>query len=226
MMCIMRCPGSLAGLQLSIHEHLSALLVGISSVVKRAMFHNISRLSIFLGQQRTNDVLLSHMITYLDERGRVRSLEEHILPLMIQALSDVEETVVSKVLAALTSLCELGLFQKMRTRELMSATLEFLYHLNISFASRDGTSRTEATLNPQLGPHLDAITGLAVSPNHMSFMFSSDDNKTVKVWPTARLERNLKAFPVIAHISRLQAPPAKTHLYPPPHPLYLQSLSA
>ncbi|KZP16200.1 hypothetical protein FIBSPDRAFT_866233 [Athelia psychrophila] len=70
---------------------------------------------------------------------------------MIQALSDVEETVVSKVLAVLTSLCELGLFQKMRIWELMSATLEFLYHLDISFASRDGTSRTDATLIAHLG---------------------------------------------------------------------------
>jgi phosphoinositide-3-kinase regulatory subunit 4 len=44
---------------------------------------------------------------------------------------DVEETVVAKVLAALTSLCELGLFQKMRIWELMSATLGFLYHPNM-----------------------------------------------------------------------------------------------
>lgn len=43
---------------------------------------------------------------------------------------DVEETVVAKVLTALTSLCELGLFQKMRIWELMSATLGFLYHPN------------------------------------------------------------------------------------------------
>ena len=45
--------------------------------------------------------------------------------------SDVEETVVAKVLATLTSLCELGLFQKMRIWELMSATLGFLYHPNV-----------------------------------------------------------------------------------------------
>jgi hypothetical protein len=38
---------------------------------------------------------------------------------------------VAKVLAALTSLCELGLFQKMRIWELMSATLGFLYHPNM-----------------------------------------------------------------------------------------------
>ena len=43
----------------------------------------------------------------------------------------MEETVVAKVLASLTNLCELGLFQKMRIWELMSATLGFLDHPNI-----------------------------------------------------------------------------------------------
>jgi phosphoinositide-3-kinase regulatory subunit 4 len=114
-----------------------------------------------------NDVLLAHTITYLNDRDWLlraaffesvvdvaacaggRSLEEYILPLMVQALSgalrvgptqsirrsnivpDVEETVVAQVLNSLTSLCELGLFQKMRIWELMGATLGFLYHPNI-----------------------------------------------------------------------------------------------
>ena len=52
-----------------------------------------------------------------------------MLPVNVEL--DVEETVVAKVLAALTSLCELGLFQKMRIWELMGATLGFLYHPNI-----------------------------------------------------------------------------------------------
>lgn len=38
---------------------------------------------------------------------------------------------VAQVLASLTSLCELGLFQKMRIWELMGATLNFLYHPNV-----------------------------------------------------------------------------------------------
>lgn len=96
---------SLQDLQESIQYHLSALLVDSSSVVKRAVLHNISSLCIFLGRQKTNDVLLSHMITYLNDRDWLlrhaffdsivdvaacvgsRSLEEYILPLMIQALS-------------------------------------------------------------------------------------------------------------------------------------------
>jgi phosphoinositide-3-kinase regulatory subunit 4 len=92
-------------LQNHIQEHLAALLMDPSSVVKRAVLHNISSLCIFLGRQKTNDVLLSHMITYLNDRDWLlrcaffesivdvaacaggRSLEDYILPLMIQALS-------------------------------------------------------------------------------------------------------------------------------------------
>ena len=75
-----------------------------------------------------------------------RSLDEYILPLMIQSLSgkwyrvrrriladcpaDVEESVVTKVLQSLTALSELGLFQKTRVWELMNATISFLYHPN------------------------------------------------------------------------------------------------
>ncbi|EIW79923.1 WD40 repeat-like protein [Coniophora puteana RWD-64-598 SS2] len=123
---------ALADLQASVQEQLAALLMDGSSIVKRAVLHNVGALCLFLGRQRTNDVLLSHMITYLNDRDWAlrcaffesivdvaacaggRSLDEYILPLMVQAL-----------------LCELGLFQKMRIWELMSATLGFFYHPNV-----------------------------------------------------------------------------------------------
>lgn len=64
-----------------------------------------------------------------------------------------------------------------------------------TFAPRDGTSRqTEATLVAHLTSHSDAVTSLAVSPDHMFFISGSDD-KTVKVWDTARLERNVTSKP-------------------------------
>ncbi len=170
-------------LQSVVQEHLATLLMDQSSIVKRAVLHDISSICIFLGRQRTNDVLLSHMITYLNDKDWLlryaffesivdvaacaggRSLEEYILPLMVQALSgtlkclssfssktysflDVEESVVARVLAALTSLCELGLFQKMRIWELMSATLGFLYHPN--YWIRQGTMAFIAAAVTQL----------------------------------------------------------------------------
>jgi len=64
-----------------------------------------------------------------------------------------------------------------------------------TFGPRDGAARRfEATLIANLTSHSDAITGLAVSPDHMFFVSSSDD-KTVKVWDTARLERNVTSKP-------------------------------
>lgn len=64
-----------------------------------------------------------------------------------------------------------------------------------SFASRDDSARKmEATLIAQLNSHSDSITGLAVSPDHMFFVSASHD-KTLKVWDTARLERNVTSKP-------------------------------
>ena len=64
-----------------------------------------------------------------------------------------------------------------------------------SYMPRDGSNRRlETTLIANLSSHSDAITGLAVSPDHMFFVSASDD-KTVKVWDTARLERNVTSKP-------------------------------
>eukprot|EP00842_Homolaphlyctis_polyrhiza_P006601 jgi/Hompol1/6942/HPOL_000974-RA len=53
----------------------------------------------------------------------MRSLEEYILPLMIQALTDSEEFVVEKVLSSLTSLAELGLIAKSKLKELCTTMI-------------------------------------------------------------------------------------------------------
>lgn len=64
-----------------------------------------------------------------------------------------------------------------------------------SFTSRDETNRRlDAVLIAHLTSHSDCITGLAVSPDHMFFLSASDD-KTVKIWDTARLERNVTSKP-------------------------------
>ncbi|KAG8859720.1 Serine/threonine-protein kinase [Tulasnella sp. 330] len=166
-----------------IQEQLVTLLFDPSSVVKRAALHDMDSLCSFLGRQTTNDLLLSHMITYLNDRdwalrwaffdGIVvvatnlvqKDVEEYILPLLIQALSDVEEAVVAKVLSALTNLSDLSLFPKMRIWELMSATIGFLYHPNIwirqgaaafisSAAKKLPTTDVWCILYPSLRPHL------------------------------------------------------------------------
>ncbi|KAE9405511.1 hypothetical protein BT96DRAFT_988303 [Gymnopus androsaceus JB14] len=105
--------------------------VDSSSIVKRAVLHHISYLCIFLGRQRTNDVLLSHMITYLNDRDW---LLRHAF---FESIVDVAACAGGRSLGGVyptvddSGVVLLGLFQKMRIWELMSATLGFLYHPNI-----------------------------------------------------------------------------------------------
>ncbi|KAF9204955.1 Serine/threonine-protein kinase [Haplosporangium sp. Z 27] len=153
---------ALHDLQVVIEGQIRILLVDSDSSVKRALLSDMTSLCIFLGKQRVDDVLLSHMITYLNGRDWMlrsaffesivgvgtfvggRSLEEYILPLMVQALTgkchtdrkylgclDSEEFVVEKVLKSLASLCDLGLFQKMAIWDLVSVVAPLLCHPNL-----------------------------------------------------------------------------------------------
>ncbi|KAI1294081.1 Serine/threonine-protein kinase [Mortierella claussenii] len=140
---------ALHDLQEAIEDQIRILLIDPDSSVKRALLSDMTSLCIFLGKQRVDDVLLSHMITYLNGRDWMlrsaffesivgvgtfvggRSLEEYILPLMVQALTDSEEFVVEKVLKSLASLCDLGLFQKMAIWDLVSVVAPLLCHPNL-----------------------------------------------------------------------------------------------
>ncbi|KAJ3412367.1 Serine/threonine-protein kinase [Chytridiales sp. JEL 0842] len=132
-----------------IQEEVIALLIDADAYVKRALLSDMSRLCIFFGRQRANDILLGHMITYLNDNDWQlrsaffesivgvgtfvggRSLEEYILPLTLQALTDSEEFVVEKVLKSLSSLAELGLLQKAKLKELISTVIPLMCHPNV-----------------------------------------------------------------------------------------------
>jgi len=63
------------------------------------------------------------------------------------------------------------------------------------FPPRESTGRrSEATLVSHLVAHTGAINGIAVSPDQLFFVSGSDD-KTVKVWDTSRLQRNVTSKP-------------------------------
>ncbi|KAI9096422.1 hypothetical protein DFS34DRAFT_581299 [Phlyctochytrium arcticum] len=156
---------SLRDLQEIVQEEVTTLLIDSDPIVKRTLLCEMPRLCIIFGRQKANDVLLSHMITYLNDTDWQlrsaffesvvgvgtfvggRSLEEYILPLMIQALTgkflsfyrlrhyaklliDSEEFVVEKALNALTSLAELGLLQKPRLKELANIISPLMLHPN------------------------------------------------------------------------------------------------
>ncbi|KAI9029972.1 hypothetical protein CLU79DRAFT_733513 [Phycomyces nitens] len=140
---------SLNDLHSVIQEQVTVLLIDNKSSVKRALLTNITCLCGFFGRQKTNDVLLSHMITYLNDKDWMlrsaffesikgvgtfvgsRSLEEYILPLMIQALTDAEEFVVESVLNSLTSLSDLDLFEKMKSWELVGIIAPLICHPSV-----------------------------------------------------------------------------------------------
>lgn len=129
--------------------HTKALLTDNDASVRRALLSSVSSLCVFFGSSKTNDVILSHLNTYLNDKDWIlkcaffrtivgvatfvggTSLEEFILPLMIQALTDPEEFVVEKVLSSFASMAELGLFQRSRTWEMVDIVVRFMVHPNI-----------------------------------------------------------------------------------------------
>lgn len=141
-------------IQIAVEEQATDLLTDIqdrlrpddSIQVKRAMLSKISDLCLFFGRQKSSETVLSHLVTYLNDRDwtlryafmegivgvgafiGLKAVEEYILPLMLQALSDPEEAVVAKVISALTSLATLGLLSRMNTWDVFCAVKGFLCH--------------------------------------------------------------------------------------------------
>ncbi|KAL3861428.1 hypothetical protein ACJMK2_007462 [Sinanodonta woodiana] len=140
----------LQSLQEIIQQKVVGLLSDSDNAVKQTLMTNgITRLCVFFGRQKANDILLSHMITFLNDkddwylRG---SFFENIIgvavyigwqssailkPLIEQGLSDSEEYVVHKSLCALKALAELGLLQKNMLREFVQIVVPLLAHPDI-----------------------------------------------------------------------------------------------
>lgn len=134
----------------AVQEQLSQLLLTDNEpAVRRAILTSVVPLCFFFGRSKSADVLLSHMVTCLNEMDwQLRStffdsavgvvsyiglsaVEDVILPLMLQALADPEESVASKVLLSLTTLSELGLIPRARVWELLDAVTNLVCHPNI-----------------------------------------------------------------------------------------------
>ncbi|RDW69591.1 ARM repeat-containing protein [Coleophoma cylindrospora] len=129
--------------------HTKALITDNDSSVKRAFLGSVPELCMFFGTAASNDIILSHLNTYLNDRNWMlkcaffetivgvatflggTSLEEFMLPLMVQALTDPEEFVVQRVLHSFASMAELGLFQRSKTWELVDVVGRFTMHPNI-----------------------------------------------------------------------------------------------
>ena len=129
-------------------DHTTGLLEDTETSVRRAFLGSISTLCFAFGSAKASDVVLSHLNTYLNDRDwqlkcaffetivgvatyvGSAPLEEYMLPLMVQALTDPEETVVERVLRSFSAIAELGLFQKSTLWELVDIVARFTMHPN------------------------------------------------------------------------------------------------
>ncbi|CUS23872.1 LAQU0S12e01926g1_1 [Lachancea quebecensis] len=126
-----------------------AFLTDNQSSVKIALLSNILPLCDLFVREKTNDVILSHLITYLNDKNpslRIKlikaitgvavllgpiTLEQYILPLLIQTVTDSEELVVVTVLKSLKLLCIIGLIQKKYFFDISGIISPLLLHPNI-----------------------------------------------------------------------------------------------
>ncbi|KAJ7397143.1 Phosphoinositide 3-kinase regulatory subunit 4 [Pitangus sulphuratus] len=138
-----------------VQQKVVTLLSDPENIVKQTLMENgITRLCVFFGRQKANDVLLSHMITFLNDKNDwhlrgaffdsivgvaayVGWQSSSILkPLLQQGLSDAEEFVIYKALNALTCMCQLGLLQKPHIYEFACDIVGFItvvaQYLNIA----------------------------------------------------------------------------------------------
>lgn len=125
------------------------LLTDSDTCVKMALLCNIMVLCKFFGRERTNDVILSHLITYLNDKDpslRIKlvqtiagiavllgpiTLEQYILPLLTQTITDSEELVVVSVLQSLKNLCMTGLIRKKFFYDICTTISSLLLHPNV-----------------------------------------------------------------------------------------------
>ncbi|XP_054259125.1 phosphoinositide 3-kinase regulatory subunit 4 isoform X2 [Macrosteles quadrilineatus] len=130
-----------------VQQSVSALLTDPHNVVKQTLIENgITKLCVFFGKQKANDTLLSHMITFLNDKndkqlrmsffkcivGVATYIGVHcspiLSPLLQQGLTDPEEFVVREAINTMSALTELSLLHKPTLYDLLAETACFLVH--------------------------------------------------------------------------------------------------
>ncbi|CAO1632756.1 unnamed protein product [Sympodiomycopsis kandeliae] len=162
-------------------EQMTQLLTDGEPSVKRALIDNLAPLCQLFGMATTNDVLLSHMITYLNDRDWLlrdaffdsiadvalvageRSVTEYIVPLMLQALADGEEFVVVRVLRGLSKIASASLLKKTEVHQLLSETSGFLCYPNI-WIKQAAADFLVIVMNQMEAPELWSIGYPAIRP--------------------------------------------------------------
>ncbi|ODV63834.1 ubiquitin-binding serine/threonine protein kinase VPS15 [Ascoidea rubescens DSM 1968] len=131
-----------------IEEFVVSLLTDTDPYVKIAFLQNIIPLCGFFGKEKTNDVILSHLITYLNDKNpQLRmafvdciegiiiyvgplNFEQYVLPLLVQTLTDPEEFIVIKVLQNFNKLVKLRLIRKPFIWDIAKTVSKLILHPN------------------------------------------------------------------------------------------------
>lgn len=122
------------------------ILTDNDSLVKISLMKNIIPLCSFFSKDKINDVILSHLITYLNDRTSQlklafiesilpisifvgpTSVEQYILPLLIQTLYDPDELIVIALLHTLKEFVDLGMIRKSCYLDLIELTIKLTLH--------------------------------------------------------------------------------------------------
>jgi len=153
------------------------LLTDPQNLVKQTLMENgINKLCVFFGKQKANDILLSHVITFLNDKedkelrgsfyecivGVAAYVGWHsspiLMPLLQQGLSDPEEFVTTKAINAMATLTELGLLHKSALYQLLSETMVFvvrycqdsMYWINFFICNDSSYNTSDSFINLEL----------------------------------------------------------------------------
>lgn len=138
-----------ADLLVFFERHTKALVTDEDTTVRRAFLGSVSTLCVFFGETKANEVILSHLNTYLNDRDwdlkcaflesvvqiaayvGTANLEQFVLPLIVQSITDSEDSVADRALRSLTSMANLGLFTRPTVLDLLNTIIPFFAHPNI-----------------------------------------------------------------------------------------------
>jgi len=122
----------------------------ISVRVELMLSDDLVELCTFFGKQKTNEVIFSHLITFLNERidfelrfsfyQCIRPIAAYlgiqsspvIKPLLQQGFTDAEETVINQSILTTAYLCNSQLMMKKTALELVSDAMPLIVHPNLS----------------------------------------------------------------------------------------------
>ncbi|PHH75357.1 hypothetical protein CDD80_2454 [Ophiocordyceps camponoti-rufipedis] len=131
-----------------LESHTKQLVEDPDVYVRRAFLTSVPELCMFF-QEHSNEILLTHLNTYFNDRDWTlkcaffdavvgittfigsTSLEEFMLPLIVQALADPEEFVVQAAMHSLAQLAGLGLLSRPKLWELADVAGRLTMHPNM-----------------------------------------------------------------------------------------------